>query len=64
MVGMVGFEPTTNQLCAPLQLSLLLSNLWSGLSLHPSGDGCLPFSLYTFPLVKADLARDCHSLKG
>jgi len=47
LVGPVGFEPTTNQLCLPLQLSLPLSNLWSGLSLYP--EGYLPYSLYTFP---------------
>lgn len=35
VVGMAGFEPATNRLCTPLQLSLPLSSLWSGLSLHP-----------------------------
>ncbi|MDD3678749.1 MAG: hypothetical protein PHT36_00645 [Patescibacteria group bacterium] len=32
-----------------LQLSLLLSNLWPGLSLYPKG--YLPYSLYTFPTI-------------
>src|SRR5581483_5461316 len=36
-MGPVGFEPTTNQLCFPLQLSLSLSSLWAGLSLYPEG---------------------------
>lgn len=37
MVGVDGLEPSTNQLCVPLQLSLPLSGLRSGLSLHPRG---------------------------
>ncbi len=35
LVGLVGFEPTANRLCIPLQLLLPLSSLWAGLSLHP-----------------------------
>jgi len=60
MVGPAGFEPATNRLCVPLQLSLPLSGLRSGLSLHPRG----------MPAVQSlhlswhgqDLARDCHCL--
>ena len=46
-MGPAGFEPATNRLCIPLQLSLPLSGLWAGLSLHPIM-GYLPSSLYTF----------------
>jgi len=56
-MGPVGFEPTTNQLCTPPQLSLPLSGLWAGLSLHPLA-GCLPSSLYTFTAIRRRLARD------
>ena len=42
-------ELSTNRLCVPLQFSLPLSSLWSGLSLYPLICGYLPFSLYTFP---------------
>jgi len=53
-MGPAGFEPATNRLCIPLQLSLPLSGLWAGLSLHPySKYGCLPSSLYTFLRVEA-----------
>jgi len=36
-MGPPGFEPGTSRLCIPLQLSLLLADLWAGLSLHPDG---------------------------
>lgn len=36
LVGPVGLDPATKALCLPLQVSLLLSNLWAGLSLHES----------------------------
>jgi len=52
-MGPRGFEPRTDRLCIPLQLSLPLSSLWAGLSLHPVG--CLPSSLYTFPSRKPGL---------
>ncbi|SRR5581483_4117013 len=52
-VGLAGFEPATRRLCFPPQLSLPLSGLWSGLSLHPIRNGGLPSSLYTFPLTRA-----------
>jgi hypothetical protein len=46
-VGPAGFEPATKRLCIPPQLSLPLSGLWAGLSLHP-GDAlpgaCRPVS--------------------
>ncbi len=51
-MGPAGFEPATNRLCIPLQLSPPLSGLWSGLSLHP-WEGCLPSSLYTFLAAEA-----------
>jgi len=35
-MGPLGFEPRTDRLCIPLQLSLPLWGLWAGLSLHPS----------------------------
>ena len=50
-MGPAGLEPATYRLCVPLQFSLPLSGLWSGLSLHPltvSKLGCLPSRLYTF----------------
>jgi predicted nucleic acid-binding Zn ribbon protein len=52
-MGPAGFEPATNRLCIPLQLSLPLSGLWAGLSLHPPEQGCLPSSLYTFLSTEA-----------
>lgn len=51
LVGREGIEPSTNRLCVPLQLSLPLSSLWSGLSLYPPLCGYLPYSLYTFPAL-------------
>jgi len=35
-VGPPGFEPRTNRLCIPLQLSLPLSGSWAGPSLYPA----------------------------
>jgi hypothetical protein len=37
LVGMAGLGPATNRLCAPQKLSLPLSSLRFGLSLHPRG---------------------------
>src|SRR2546421_2234032 len=62
MMGPGGFEPPTNQLCVPLQLSLPLSSLWSGLSHYP--DGYLPSSLYTFTPILGRLARDYPTAMG
>ena len=60
MVGRAGFEPATNRLCAPLQLSLPLSSLWSGLSLHPPRMPAVQ-SLHLSPdMTSGDLARDYH----
>ena len=58
MVGPPGLEPGTKGLCLPLQLSLPVSSLWSGLSLVFT---TYPYSLYTFPLSLAGLARDYHA---
>ena len=55
-MGRDGFEPSTYRLCLPLQFSLPLSGLWSGLYLHPFG--CSPSSLYTF--ILRCLARYYH----
>jgi hypothetical protein len=62
-MGPVGFEPTTKRLCIPPQLSLPLSGLWAGLSLHPGVllPRGLPSSLYTFPVL--GLARDYHTIR-
>jgi len=61
-MGPAGFEPATERLCIPLQLSLPLSGLWAGLSLHPR-PGCLPFSLYTFLITEAwlGITTSCDS---
>jgi len=63
MVGVEGIEPSTKRLCVPLQLSLHLSVLWSGLSLHRTiiVGACHTVST-PFPFAW-DLARDYH-LKG
>ena len=45
LVGPPGLEPGTKGLCLPLQLSLPVSSLWSGLSLVFT---TYPYSLYTF----------------
>jgi len=55
MVGEAGFEPATNRLCVPLQLSLPLSSLRSGLSLHPRG---MPAVQSLHLVARATLARD------
>lgn len=61
MVGVPGLEPGTNRLCVPLQFSLPLSCLWSGLSLYPIVlDTCHTVSTPFRQL--ADLARDYQSL--
>ncbi len=62
MVGPAGLEPATNRLCIPLQLSLPLSGLWSGLSLHPRGMPAVQ-SLHLFPecFTSGNLARDYHT---
>ena len=59
-MGPVGFEPTTNRLCVPLQLSLPLSGLWSGLSLHPSEEGACRLVSTPSSGTAGGLARDYH----
>ena len=59
VVGPRGVEPRTNGLCLPLQLSLPVSGLWSGLSLVIT---TYPYSLYTFQMQAFGLARDYHAL--
>ncbi len=63
LVGVPGLEPGTNRLCLPLQLSLPLSSLRSGLSLHPilNLDACHTVST---PSHKMGLARDCQLPAG
>jgi len=48
LVGPHGLEPWTKGLCLPLQLSLPVSSLWSGLSLAITA---YPYSLYTFKAI-------------
>ncbi len=58
LVGPPRVELGTNGLCVPLQLSLPVSSLWSGLSLVFT---TYPYSLYTFQALLLDLARDYHA---
>ena len=58
LVGPRGVEPRTNGLCLPLQLSLPVSGLWSGLSLVFT---TYPYSLYTFQTSLFGFARDRHA---
>ena len=57
MVGLPGVEPGTNGLCVPLQFSLPLSGLWSGLSLTFR----LARTVSTPSLITQGLARDYHA---
>lgn len=57
MVGLPGVEPGTNGLCVPLQFSLPLSGLWSGLSLTFR----LARTVSTPSLISQGLARDYHA---
>ena len=58
LVGPPRVELGTNGLCVPLQFSLPVSGLWSGLSLVFT---TYPYSLYTFQTLLFGLARDCHA---
>lgn len=57
VVGLPGVEPGTNGLCLPLQLSLPLSGLWSGLSLTFR----FARTVSTPSLISQGLARDYHA---
>jgi hypothetical protein len=58
LVGPPRVELGTNGLCVPLQFSLPVSGLWSGLSLVFT---TYPYSPYTFQTSLFGLARDRHA---
>ena len=58
-MGPPGFEPGTDRLCIPLQLSLPLSGLWAGLSLRPRPKRWGACRLVSTPSLMG-LARDYH----
>jgi len=57
-----GVEPATIRLHTTSAFAARSRGSWSGLSNHPrlASVGCRSSSLYTFPVLRLGLARDCQ----